>query len=309
MSIGGAAFRVICASGHTPPRMNGTTRALAPMGADDTVKKVAIIPTLLTLGNAVCGFAAIAYAGKIGLADSTPDTDNYYLALSGWLIVAAMVFDALDGYIARLARSTSKFGAELDSLCDAVSFGAAPAFLLLRMGPGWEQPLLHKTLAVVATLYMVCAILRLARYNVGIQSESGGSKKFQGLPSPAAAGCIASLAVLRAELAHKWPGIDPGMVRGMVEVWATLGALLVALLMVSQVPYPHLTKQLLRGRRHFNHLIQLVLAVFVLMLVQELALVVVFWGYALFILARTAWAHARHVEELPAPSLEEAGPR
>jgi CDP-diacylglycerol--serine O-phosphatidyltransferase len=261
------------------------------------VKKIAIIPTLLTLGNAVCGFAALAYAGKIGQAEATAASDSFYLALSGWLIVAAMIFDSLDGYVARLARSTSKFGGELDSLCDAVSFGAAPAFLLLKLGPGWDRQLLHQMLAVIATLYMVCALLRLARYNV--KSLDSTSKRFEGLPSPAAAGCIASLAVLRSGLSAKWPSLDPALVVGVVEVWATLGALMVALLMVSQVPYPHLTKQLLRGRKHFNHLIQLILAVCVIVLIQELALVLIFWGYALFILTQTALAQSRQREETP----------
>ena len=70
------------------------------------MKKIAIIPTMLTLGNGVCGFAAIAYASKIGQLGSSPELDNIYFALSGWLIIAAMMFDALDGYIARLARSS-----------------------------------------------------------------------------------------------------------------------------------------------------------------------------------------------------------
>ena len=69
-------------------------------------------------------------------------------------------------------------------------------------------------------------------------------------------------------------------------VWAPIGTLLVALLMVSRVPYPHLTKQFLRGRRHFSHLVQVMLAILVLALLRELALVVVFWGYALTILVR-----------------------
>src|SRR5215471_12055887 len=102
------------------------------------MKKIAIIPTLLTLGNAVCGLAAIAYASKLGDAASSPDRDSYLFALSGWLIIAAMIFDALDGYVARLSKSASDFGLQLDSLCDAISFGAAPAFLLLRLGPGWQ---------------------------------------------------------------------------------------------------------------------------------------------------------------------------
>src|SRR5262245_59844278 len=107
-----------------------TTQDAPPDKPRRTVKKIAILPTMLTLGNAVCGFASIAYASKI---DGKPENAEFF-AVSGWLIVAAMVFDALDGYVARLARTVSNFGAELDSLCDAISFGAAPAFLVLRLG-------------------------------------------------------------------------------------------------------------------------------------------------------------------------------
>src|SRR5262245_36112030 len=99
------------------------------------VKKNVIFPTMLTLGNAVCGLASIAYASKIGKAGSDLEHDHFYMACSGWLIIAAMLFDALDGFFARLFKATGQFGAELDSLCDAISFGAAPAFLLLQLGP------------------------------------------------------------------------------------------------------------------------------------------------------------------------------
>jgi CDP-diacylglycerol--serine O-phosphatidyltransferase len=260
------------------------------------VNKIAIIPTLLTLGNAICGFAAIAYAGKIDHVDAT-QPNEFYMALSGWLIVAAMIFDSLDGYVARITRSASKFGMELDSLCDAISFGAAPAFLLLRLGPGWENRLLHQTLLVVATLYMVCTILRLARYNVvETADQGGGGKKFRGLPSPAAAGCIASLAVLRGGVTQRWPEVDPGMLRQVIEAWATLGAFVVALLMVSRVPYPHMTKQILRGRRHFDHLVVLVVVVGVIALIQEFALAVIFWGYVVVVLGQAVWVRVRHRE-------------
>jgi len=261
-----------------------------------SLKKVAMLPTLVTLGNAVCGFAAIAYAGRVGLSNSTAAEDNYYIALSGWLIIAAMIFDVLDGYIARLARSTSLFGAELDSLCDAVSFGAAPAFLLLRLGPSWEAPLFHQMLAVIATLYLVCAVLRLARFNVENQPDAPGGKRFRGLPSPAAAGCIASLGILRGGLLYRWPDLDPLVVRNLVEVWSTVGAFLVALLMVSRVPYPHLTKYLLRGRRHFDQLILLVVAGFVVAFIKELALAAIFWGYVIVILMQGAWDRIRSHE-------------
>jgi CDP-diacylglycerol--serine O-phosphatidyltransferase len=263
------------------------------------VRKIVIVPTLLTLGNAVCGLASIAYASRIGKDGFDHTFNDFYLAASGWLILAAMVFDALDGSFARLFQAAGRFGAELDSLCDAVSFGAAPAFLLLQLGPTWDWPLLHRLLAAVATLYLMCAILRLARYNVEAIEGIGSGKRFRGLPSPAAAGCVATLAVLRGVLDRQWPAWDVPSVRAGLEVWATAGALLVALLMVSRVPYPHLTKQILRGGRAAAALA--LPAAILLVFLRELALAVLFWGYALTGLARHISARlAERREELAA---------
>jgi CDP-diacylglycerol--serine O-phosphatidyltransferase len=260
-------------------------------------RKIVIVPTLLTLGNAVCGLASIAYASRIGKDGFARDWDQFYLAASGWLILGAMVFDALDGYFARLFKSAGQFGAELDSLCDAVSFGAAPAFLLLQLGPGWDQPRLHQLLAAVATLYLMCTILRLARYNVEALAGVGGGRKFRGLPSPAAAGCIATLAVLRGELSRNWPAWDVAAVRVGLEAWAAVGAFLVALLMVSAVAYPHLTKQMIRGGRRSAALA--LPAAILLVFLRELALVVLFWGYALTGMSRHVAARvARRREAL-----------
>jgi CDP-diacylglycerol--serine O-phosphatidyltransferase len=241
------------------------------------VRKIVIVPTLLTLGNAVCGLASIAYASRIGKDGFDQVPAVTYLAISGWLILAAMVFDTLDGLAARLSKSSGRFGAELDSLCDAVSFGAAPAFLLLQLGPDWNQPIWHRLLAAVATLYLMCTILRLARYNVESMDGSVSAKRFRGLPSPAAAGCIAALAILRASYADE-------TARGMFEAWATVGAFLVALLMVSQVSYPHLTKQMLRGGRTAVPL--MLTAVVIVALAREMAVALLFWGYALLGLGR-----------------------
>jgi CDP-diacylglycerol--serine O-phosphatidyltransferase len=265
------------------------------------VKKIAVIPTLLTLGNGVCGFAAIAWASKL---DGTDETRKYFV-VSGWLIVAAMLFDALDGYIARISRTVSRFGAELDSLCDVISFGVAPAFLLLRLGPGWEpRPLLHQLLASIAALYVVCAILRLARFNVEQTVDPAAGKRFRGLPSPGAAGCIASLAILWGDpdSLQRWPGLEPRVVRAAVETCATFGALAVALLMVSRVPFPHVTKQMLRGRRPFSHLVQVILLGFVVFVAQEFALLLAFWIYALGIPLRYQFIRSRRREEGPGPA-------
>jgi len=127
-------------------------------------KMFAVLPTMLTLGNAVCGFGAITFAAKVGLITrlgwGKDDTDCLWIA--ALLIFLAMVFDMLDGRAARWAKQTSQFGAELDSLCDAISFGVAPAFILVKFSPDFHPRLLW----VIAVLFVVCAILRLARFNV-----------------------------------------------------------------------------------------------------------------------------------------------
>jgi CDP-diacylglycerol--serine O-phosphatidyltransferase len=295
-----------------------------PSEISGPVKKIAVIPTLLTLGNAICGFAAIAAASKIGPKEAAAETD-WYFALSGWLIIGAMLFDGLDGYVARISKTASDFGVQLDSLCDAISFGLAPAFLLLRLGPDRSIERLHQALAVIAALYVCCTLLRLARYNVEADLDPNSGKRFRGLPSPGAAGCLASLAILRGifteshleALAQRWPALRPDVLTTTIQVWATLGALTVSILMVSRIPYPHLTKQILWGRdrtllaagtpasaragagspaalpgrlerqaarrdaRHFRHLVQVIIFVAAFVLIRELVVVPIFWLYAL----------------------------
>jgi CDP-diacylglycerol--serine O-phosphatidyltransferase len=250
-------------------------------GACKVVRKIAILPTLLTLGNAVSGFAAIAFASRL-----EPDglNNGYYFGVSGGLIVLAMLFDALDGYVARLAKSASDFGAQLDSLCDAISFGLAPAFMILRLGQvDWKgNDLASYGFAVVAALYMVCTILRLARFNLETTIDPASHKRFKGLPSPGAAGCIASLFVLRSgTISQSMIGINQEALNRFVAIWAPAGGLLVALLMVSRLSYPHFTNQMFGGKRGFRFLIQAVLMLFVIALVYQLAFFLGFWLYAL----------------------------
>lgn len=285
------------------------------------MKKIAIVPTLLTLGNGVCGFAAIALASKV--TGHEPDTlTDYHFAAAGWLILFAMLFDMLDGYVARLSRTASAFGGELDSLCDAISFGVAPAFLLLKLGPGWERVFLHQIVAGIAALYLACTVLRLARFNVSNTPDPSGHKRFRGLPSPGAAGCIAALAILRGEFATNLARIlgaefpssvapeDLERARTLIvqaiEVAAPVGALLVALLMVSNVPYPHLTGKVFRGRKHVGHLVQVLLAGMILILFRELAPLLVFWVYAFLFPLRALLAGKTLVTESPTPHFDDA---
>ena len=148
-------------------------------------KVFAVLPTMLTLGNAACGFGAITFAAKWSGGDPALS-----LFIASCLIFLSMVFDALDGSAARLTKQTSEFGAQLDSLCDAISFGAAPAFLMLQFSQ--SRDLLHlRLLWWIAALYVACAVLRLARFNVETD-EDDAHDSFSGLPSPAAAGTVRS---------------------------------------------------------------------------------------------------------------------
>jgi CDP-diacylglycerol--serine O-phosphatidyltransferase len=179
------------------------------------------------------------------------------------------------------------------------------------MGPREDMPRLHQAVAVIATLYMVCAILRLARFNVETTPDPISHKRFRGLPSPGAAGCVASLAILRSDPGLAWLlGLNTAQTHRLVGMVAAVGALVVALLMVSRVPYPHLTKQVLRGRRHFSHLIQVILAGFILWMIPDLAPVLVFWLYALGIPVYV-WLRGVQRRNLPAqaPGLDEGVPQ
>jgi CDP-diacylglycerol--serine O-phosphatidyltransferase len=270
------------------------------------VKRIAILPTLLTLGNAVCGFASIHYASKIA-PGTAAEASRWFFLVSGALIFAAMVFDVLDGYVARLSKSASDFGGQLDSLCDAISFGLAPAFLLLRMCQEWGEPPLKHGVVVIAALYMVCALLRLARFNLENSPDPASQKRFKGLPSPAAAGCVAALALLRAEL-PVWARVDEARVEFALKACAPAGALVVALLMVSRFPYPHLTKQLFRRRRHFSFVVQAVLLISVVTLLPAASLFALFWAYALSAPIRSLIVRALGRSATARPGVDEAVP-
>lgn len=251
-------------------------------------RMVAIIPSLLTLGNAVCGFGCITYAAKVG--PEMPTTNDLYFA--ALLIFAAMVFDALDGPVARFARQTSPFGAQLDSLSDAISFGVAPAFLMLKFSPVLFHP---RLLWVIAVLYMLCAVMRLARFNV-TQDNEPAHEYFRGLPSPAAAGMVASLVVIAPGLERlTTPEMKESAQRmGEFLILATSMALpvvtlIVACLMVSRIRYPHVFNQFFRGRHTYQHFVKLIFALVVVFLIHELAIPIVLFYFVISSPLRAVW--------------------
>ena len=250
----------------------------------------AVLPPMLTLGNLVCGFGALTCAAKVGLLERIGwgSDDTTCLFISATLIFAAMVFDMLDGRAARGAKQTSQFGAELDSLCDAVSFGVAPAFILIKFSGDFHPRLLWS----IAALYVVCAVLRLARFNVETE-EDDSHQFFSGLPSPAAAGAVASFMIaypLLAELAAELPA-DAGLWDRVTHTGAAwlepamrfllpLVTLACACLMVSRVRYSHFFNRFFRGRKSYQHLLMVLLGTFVAIMVREMAVPLIFCGFA-----------------------------
>jgi CDP-diacylglycerol--serine O-phosphatidyltransferase len=251
------------------------------------MKPISMLPNLLTLANAACGLLAIS-KGIDALAYSAKDPELFYrkMEVSCGLIFLAMVFDALDGKVARLTRSFSDFGAQLDSFADAVTFGAAPALLakilIEHEGPlvGYSgSPRLHFAAAATFTLM---AILRLARFNLETEHEAEHHESFSGLPSPAAAGAIVS--TLWVYLLLRSPGLETSegtpTPLGRVMEWMrgvdwtpylswvppVLALLLplYGLLMVSRVPYAHAGAILTRERGTFYNLVAVVFAGFLL---------------------------------------------
>lgn len=224
--------------------------------------RLSMFPTMLTLGNLVCGVLALAYlsdASGLHAGGSVAEASEK-VGLAGAMILLGMVFDALDGRVARLTRTTTEFGGALDSIADVVSFGVAPALvakMLIEQTLGSATP---KLAFVTAAFYAVCAALRLARYNVEHDEPDQVVDHFVGLPTPGAAGFIAGLALCHRELLDQLDLSDVG--RAIAADVLRFGVLIgLGLLMVSRVPYVHFANRFLSGRRPIGFIALMVLLV------------------------------------------------
>lgn len=211
-----------------------------------------ILPNLMTTCNIFCGFFAMIYTMK----------QNYLY--SAYAIVVAAIFDQLDGRLARLTRSTSKFGAEYDSLCDVVSFGVAPALLMFH----WALQPFGRLGWMACFLFVACGAIRLARFNVQVNIVE--KNYFQGLPIPMSAGIVASSFLAFQEVGWTAWG----------NPFLLVMTILLAFVMVSTFRYRSFKDLDLKERMPFHYLIFGVAILFVVFLWPEVMLFVLFLTYA-----------------------------
>ncbi|MCP4245728.1 MAG: hypothetical protein GY778_01645 [bacterium] len=270
-----------------PPRRRGRRR----------LRTVSTLPTLLTLGNLICGFAAVHFCMRAMLVIANPGEPGLgsplseaaverllpsFLSIAAVLVFLGLLMDALDGSVARWTNRTSDFGGQLDSLADVVTFGIAPAMLVVSVLMGHRDVtalpgplaanLAGRAMWIMAAVYVGCTALRLARFNVEHARADLSHNYFSGLPSPGGAVVLASLTLLHQDVS---PVIQPYLALAMPFVALGLG-----LLMVSRVRYTHLANVYLRGRRPFGHVVGIMVVAAVLVWYKELTLAIVVCLYA-----------------------------
>ncbi len=205
--------------------------------------RIYFLPNLMTAGNLFCGFVAVikciqAHYSMRDFDVITPEATLLFRE-AVWYIFGAMAFDMLDGRLARMGGRESLFGAEFDSLADVVSFGLAPALMVffLILSPTQGYPMFQNIGWLLGFVYLLCAAIRLARFNVITnpllhRHNKESSKDFIGLPVPAAAGTIAALVLFLLNMAAH----DRSLQR-----WALILPILlflIAILMISTIRFP-----------------------------------------------------------------------
>jgi CDP-diacylglycerol--serine O-phosphatidyltransferase len=230
-----------------------------PPKATDNPAKIYLLPNLMTAGNLIFGFLAVLkiVEGSIHQAQGGSDWASFYI-ISIRCILAACLFDLLDGRLARLGGQESPFGREFDSLADIVSFGVAPALLMFKIVL-YEIP--HQIGWIIAGIYLLFGALRLARFNiVSAYNLGGATRNFTGFPIPAAAGVISSITLLvlsqyqheqdlaAAEVSHRRGPPEPEYLLPELDAGGNV-CLLSSLRFSAPLPVPSLAQGDRGGRR------------------------------------------------------------
>ncbi|MDP3980835.1 MAG: CDP-diacylglycerol--serine O-phosphatidyltransferase [Chlamydiota bacterium] len=233
------------------------------------MKKVHLLPNLLTAGNFFCGIVSITHS-----------LNGQFVVASIWIFIA-MFFDFFDGHMARISKSASKFGEQFDSLSDLLGFGIAPMIMVYEMSLNQ----FGRLGLAIAFIYAVCAALRLARYNARLNPDVKRTH-FDGLPTPAAAGLICSsvLAASRYDLK-------------ILSTILPFLMILAAFLMVSNFEYPSVQAFGLKNKKPFVYLVLTIFALGGLIFFIELFLMIFALLYAMLGFTGDWLIHDLHHQE------------
>lgn len=279
----------------------------------------AILPNLITVGNAVCGFAALTLIAGVQIHDGQIENPEN-LQRAAWFILLGMLFDVFDGRVARMTGGTSNLGAQLDSLADLVTFGLAPAGLMVtlhRLVVEW--PPWTRIVWIFGLAYFLGAMLRLARFNVEHDESEEAHQCFKGLPTPAAAGTVASWVLVYGWLGS-WSSWE---LKALAEVppewvesarqWIPLSLPFICFVlgytMVSgRLIYPHVASRLLGRGQSFDTFVVLVFAGILVAFMLEPSLAVVFLVYMVWPIAKALARAVRGAPKSePAPTVPAPG--
>jgi CDP-diacylglycerol--serine O-phosphatidyltransferase len=240
-----------------------------------------LLPNSLTAGNLFFGFLAILKCIQANYeTDPTIVAQNYTHAV--WFILFGVICDALDGRVARLGGRESLFGKEFDSIADIISFGVAPALMMifLVLTPTIEKyPIFLQISWLIGFVYLLCAGVRLSRFNVLTHpmlppaEQLKGTKDFLGLPVPAAAGMIASLVLVITSL--ETPTFDSRSLALLIPPFM----LAIAFLMVSNIPYPSFKDLDWQTQTRFRTFIFMILGLGTAFFFKEFFFAIIFFVY------------------------------
>jgi CDP-diacylglycerol--serine O-phosphatidyltransferase len=267
--------------------------------------RIYFLPNLMTAGNLFCGFGAVIKCIQARLLTDAGEYASLHPNLSPttlythavWLILIAVIFDSLDGRLARMGGRTSLFGAEFDSLADVVSFGVTPALMVffLILAPRGDYQWFRELGWIIAFTYLLCGAVRLARFNVITnpllhRAEAESHKDFVGLPIPAAAGTVASLVLLLLNMAANAKELR------QLTLGLPLILILVSFLMVSTVRYPSFKQVNWETKTRFRTFVVVFIGIVLIVRLQEVSLFFIFLGYIAYGLFAHYQRGVRHAQ-------------
>ncbi|MCF3651436.1 CDP-diacylglycerol--serine O-phosphatidyltransferase [Synoicihabitans lomoniglobus] len=269
----------------------------------ENASRIYFLPNLMTAGNLFCGFVACikcvqAHYLMRGADVITPGASELF-SEAVWLIFGAMAFDVLDGRLARMGGRESLFGGEFDSLADMVSFGLTPALMMffLILSPTQGYPIFQKIGWFFGFVYLLCAAIRLARFNVIThplitRNHKPASKDFIGLPVPAAAGTVAALVLFLLNLAKH---------DRELQMWALALPpllILIAVLMVSRISYPSGKQIDMQTKTPLTSFVLFLAAASAIVAFKEVGMLVVMLGYIFWGIYRSLRSRSSNAENV-----------